>query len=330
MPDYGAKAADKAIAEAAKKIRKVYAQAAEELRQSFADFTRKHLERQKYMLAKVEKGEMTQAAYTIWMRGQVFIGAEWERKINQAAEIMQNANAEAAMIVREGKLHVFAENYNFSSYELEKGLNGTVSFQLYNDQAVNKLLTTKPQLLPEWRIDEPKDYIWNRQKVENVITQGIIQGKPVDKIMGDLVGNLCTANENKMRTFARTAITGAQNAGRQQQMEDAEELGIEVHKKWVATLDDRTRDLHQELDGQEVPVDEDFHVGDYTIAYPGDPTAAPEMVYNCRCTMIQVYPGISRERSRRAYYEDEHGYRKSEVVGDMTYKEWVAWKERRR
>ena len=114
-------------------------------------------------------------------------------------------------------------------------------------------------------------------------------------------------------------------------MEDAEEMGIEVLKRWVATLDSRTRDTHQELDGQEVPVRDPFTVKvdgvTEEIDYPGDPSAEPRLVYNCRCTMIQVYPGIKRKISRMAY-EGDGEKRRSTVVEDMTYKEWQEWKRR--
>ena len=319
MADYGAVVADKAIETAEKRILKVYQQAAKDLKRSLSEFNKKHAVKQKEKLKMLKAGEITQAEYDSWMRGQVFIGKQWKDKLDQTIKIIDHANQEAVQLVNTGRLNVFAENYNFSAYQLEKQAKGVVSFNLYNTESVGRLIQKKPKMLPAWKIHEAKDYKWNRQKVENTITQAIIQGKDVEQITNDLIDNLCSANDNRMRTFARTAMTGAQNAGRQKQMEDAEDLGIKVKKRWVATLDNRTRDLHQDLDGQEVAVDEDFHVGEYSIEYPGDPSAEPEMVYNCRCTMIQVYEGIDRKSVRRD--EDD------EEVVDMTYKEWKAAKE---
>ena len=331
MPDYGSKIADKAIDETTKKIRKVYEKAANDLQKKFADFQKRHAAKGKEMFDKLVNGEITQAQYHSWMRGQVFIGKQWEQKIDQAVRIMQDANKTAADIVRKGKFNVFAENYNFAAYQLEKQAKGVVSFNIFNLDSVARLVKKKPKMLPEWKIDEKKDYKWNRQKVENSITQGIIQGKRIDEITDDLVDNLCTTNNNKMRTFARTAMTGAQNAGRQKQMEDADDEGIKVKKRWVATLDSRTRDTHQELDGQEVPVNEPFEVDGMEIMYPGDPSAEPELVYNCRCSMIEVYEGIDRKSVRRAYDDDDEGRRDTKhsyMVEDMTYKEWKEWKQR--
>ena len=323
MADYGAVVADKAIETAEKRILKVYQQAAKDLKRSLSEFNKKHAVKQKEKLKMLKAGEITQAEYDSWMRGQVFIGKQWKDKLDQTLKIIDHANQEAVQLVNTGRLNVFAENYNFSAYQLEKQAKGVVSFNLYNTESVGRLIQKKPKMLPEWKIHEAKDYKWNRQKVENTITQAIIQGKDVDQITNDLIDNLCSANDNRMRTFARTAMTGAQNAGRQKQMEDAEDLGIKVKKRWVATLDNRTRELHQDLDGQEVAVDESFTVDlngeHYEIDYPGDPSADPEMVYNCRCTMIQVYEGIDRKSVRRD--EDD------EEVVDMTYKEWKAAKE---
>ena len=327
MPDYGAVVADKAIEQATRKLKRIYKQAAKELQEGFADFKRKHAAKQLEKLAQLNKGEITQAEYQSWMRGQVFIGDQWKAKIDQAARIMNSANEQAASIVNTGKMNVFAENYNYEAFQLEKRAKGAANFNLFDDDSVARLVRDKPKMLPEWKIDHEKDYIWNRQKVENSITQGIIQGKGIDEITDDLVNRLCTTNNNKMRTFARTAMTGAQNAGRQQNAEDAEDMGIKVKKRWVATLDSRTRDTHQELDGQEVPVNEPFVVDGMEIMYPGDPSAEPELVYNCRCTMIEVYDGIDRTSVRRAYDDDETGTRDSYTVENMTYKEWKEWKE---
>lgn len=323
MAGYGEQVADKAIEQTARKIRRIYTQAAKELREKMVSFNERFAQKTETMRNKLESGEITKAAYESWLRGQVFMGRQWAQKADQAVRVMQDANTEAKTMIDNGKLNVFAENYNYTAYEIDKQAGAFLNFNLYDEDAVEKLIREKPKMLPEWKIDEKKDYKWNRQKVENSITQGIIQGEGIDQITDRLVDSLCTQNENRMRTFARTSMTGAQNAGRQASMEDAEDMGIKLKKRWLATLDNRTRDLHQELDGQIVDVDEPFEVDlngeHYEIRYPGDPNAEPEMVYNCRCTMIEIYEGIDRKSVRRDMDNNE--------IEDMTYKEWKAMKE---
>lgn len=322
MPDYGSMIAERAIGTVNRRLRTTYRTAAKELKSKLADFARKHEAKEKIMLDKLAQGLITQDDLDKWRIGQVFMEKQWKDKIDQCTRILTNANKEAALAVHQSKLDVFAENYNHAAYELEKTA-GNLGFETYNTQTVAKLVKSNPKMLPKWKIDEPKDYKWNQKKVNNCIRQGIIQGESINQITDRLVITLITQNENKMRTFARTAMTGAQNAGRQKQMEDAEDMGIKVKKRWLATLDDRTRDTHQDLDGQEVPVDEPFTVDvdgkKEEIEFPGDPNAEPCLVFNCRCTMIQVYEGVERKSVRR---DDEDN-----LVENMTYKEWQEWKK---
>ena len=206
-----------------------------------------------------------------------------------------------------------------------------MSFTVYDSATVTKLLHEHPELLPRKVVNGVKDRAWNRIKIANAITQGIIQGESVDQIAERLARELRSTNFNKMRMFARTAMTGAQNAGRQKQMEDAVEKGIDIKKQWIATLDDRTRDTHQHLDGQTVAVDESFHVmtktGEEKIRYPGDPNAEPALVYNCRCTMKSVFEVTEGQKRTRRAYRWVNGHRESYLVQDMTYDEWKKWKE---
>ena len=51
-------------------------------------------------------------------------------------------------------------------------------------------------------------------------------------------------------------------------------------KIWVAVMDDKTRDSHAEIDGEEVPINYPFSNG---LQMPGDPSGPPEEVINCRC-----------------------------------------------
>ena len=321
-PDYGAMVADTVTDEITKRVHGVYQQASKRLQKKLGEFTKRFAGQDAEKRKLLEEKKITLVEYNSWRDRQIFRQKQWQDKLDQATRIMNDANSEAAEIVRKGKLNVFAENYNFEAYKIEKA-SGISTFNLYNEKSAARLIRKKPKLLPEWKINEKKDYKWNRKKVNNTITQGIIQGKDIREITKDLTANLCAQNENKMRTFARTAMTGAQNAGRLAQMEDAEDMGIKVKKRWVAVLDNRTRDAHGDLDGQEVDVNEPFRVmvdGQWMeIDFPGDPSADPCMVYNCRCSMIEVYEGIDRKSVRRDMDNN--------LVENMTYNEWKKMKE---
>ena len=327
LRDYGSKITDAAVARAVRKMRRVYAQAERELTGKLQAFRKHTAKRQRELAQDLANGLISKAEYDSRMRGQIFTGKLWEQKVDQAANIFTRANRTVHKFIRKIVLWVFSENYNSFAYDTE--VNTGISFNIYNEDAVERLIVKEPQLLPEWKIDELKDYIWNRQKVENAVTQGIIQGESVDQIAQRIATGLQSTNMNKMRMFARTAMTGAQNAGRQKQFEDAVSRGINIQKQWIATLDDRTRDTHQHLDGQVVPVDQSFHVGTKhgteAIRYPGDPSADPALVYNCRCTMKSVFKGM--KGGQRRAYTVEDGIRKSYVVENMTYDEWKKWKE---
>ena len=120
---------------------------------------------------------------------------------------------------------------------------------------------------------------------------------------------------------ARTAVTGAENGGRLAGMEAAQRKGIDVQKEWLATLDGRTRFDHRAMDGQVVPLDKKFPNG---LMYPGDPNGRPELVYNCRCTMVSNIAGIDTTDAQRRARNAEG---RNEVISNMTYSQWAGWKQ---
>lgn len=309
MADRGARYADKKLSEIDRELRKVYRQAQKELTAKLSDFNKRHRQKDREKRQQMDKGEISKQQYKDWLAGQVFMRGQWERKLDQVNQVMLHHNEQAMRIINDSRLDVFAENYYSEGFKA-KWIIQDVGFNVYSTHAIARLLEKQPQILPKWKIDEEKDYKWNEKKVNNIIQQGIIQGESVDQIGKRLCEDLSSQNESKMTMFARTAITGAQNAGRQVQMEQSAAAGIKVNKRWIATLDNRTRDLHRARDGEEVPYDEEFSGG---IEYPGDPTAPPEEVYNCRCTMETVYPEYA-DRSKE--------WREDETIDGVPYEEW--------
>ena len=313
MPDHIDKYTDQQEAAYARKIAATYKQAAQEVRRQITEFTAKHKAKAAKLLQQVNAGEISMADYRAWLQGQVFIGKQWQDKLDDIVRVYTDADEKARQLMRGTVRDVFTESANYAAYQLEGRLGAAVDFHLYDAKTVDRLMRTNPQMLPEWKINEPKDYKWNAQRVRSTLTRAIIEGKPIPDIADELGQQLATGNAKKMVLFARTAMTGAQNAGRVERLHDTQQMGIRVKKKWLAAHDARVRDTHAYLDGQERDVDEDFEVGGMHIAYPGDPTAPPELVYNCRCTMIYVYPE----------HQAEHQGEKTE-----SYEKWLEKKAR--
>lgn len=85
---------------------------------------------------------------------------------------------------------------------------------------------------------------------------------------------------SRAATIARTEIIGAAN---QASLAAAQLSGAAPYKQWLATLDNRTRESHAELNGETVPINDVFSNG---LNAPGDPYGDPGEVINCRCTVI--------------------------------------------
>jgi SPP1 gp7 family putative phage head morphogenesis protein len=235
------------------------------------------------------------------------------------------ANEQANAIVEGQKRAVFTENMAFQAYEIEHGLGMELSFSIYDSAAVTRLLREQPELLPRRIINGIKDMAWNRTKIANCIIQGIIQGESIPTIAQRIARETSSSNMHAMIRYARTAMTGAQNAGRMEMLREAQQMGIDVKKKWLATLDGRTRDAHRALDGQVQEVEKPFksELGD--IMYPGDFQAHPANVYNCRCTLVYEYPKYLPQNAERRAYNNPRS-RESELIPDMTYREWRRWR----
>jgi hypothetical protein len=59
-------------------------------------------------------------------------------------------------------------------------------------------------------------------------------------------------------------------------------------KRWVSMRDNRVRPDHVTADGQTVPIGQDFNIGGWPAAYPGDPRLPIGERINCRCGISDV------------------------------------------
>ena len=291
MSDYLSRYADKKQDELERDVAKVYRQAQHDMWDKLQGYIKRYERIDESKRQQVADGKISQAEYDEWKRRRVFNGEQWLRQRKAISHVLTEADRQAANIINNGTLDVFKEAANYSAYDIEQNTRGAVSFDLYDKTTVTRLIADKPELLPRRVVDGKKADAWHTREISNAIAQGIIQGESIPDLAKRIARDTGIQADNSATRYARTAMTGAQNSGRVERMEEAQEMGIEIRKRWLATLDSRTRDEHGQLDGQEVPVDEPFVVDGKEIMFPGDPNCPHgELVWGCRCTLINVYP----------------------------------------
>jgi hypothetical protein len=127
--------------------------------------------------------------------------------------------------------------------------------------------------------------------VRDAVTEAQTEGRSIPELR-DLVSDiLVTRGETtwagRAETIARTESTAGWNGGRLQAWKVlAAEDGDARDRVWISTIDERTRPSHWRADGQRVPLDGKFLVGDAHLDHPGDPHGPPEETIRCRCSML--------------------------------------------
>lgn len=327
MSDIGHDLTERELAKLEKRIAEVYKDAANELQESVDDYFEKLKKRDGHQKALLDAGKITEEQYKQWRLNQIGRGERFEDLRDKIAERYTKANEIAAAYVNDATPGIYSLNRNYAAYTIEQ-MSGNVGFTFWDEQTVKKMILEAPDLMPYYpenrAINRGIDLAYGKRQITASVTSGILQGKSISRIANDLQDRIETMNRASAIRTARTAVTNAQNAGRQDSYEQAAKMGIKVYKRWVATKDERTRHDHGMADGQVVEYDKPFVVGGEKLMYPGDRSGSPWNVYNCRCRMRTVEkPGIEAEPRQMRVKDPTTG--RNVLVNEMTYAEWQEW-----
>jgi SPP1 gp7 family putative phage head morphogenesis protein len=148
--------------------------------------------------------------------------------------------------------------------------------------AIRSALTSKPmqgRLLSKWYSDLATSTAKN---ISDQLTMGFLQGESIDRLSARIMGipNIeksfaGTSTRAQVRRHVRTVTRTATNhiASNARDLTYAENKDIIKRVRYVATLDSRTSDVCQSLDGQEFPVGQGER---------------PPMHHQCRSTTVPI------------------------------------------
>ena len=173
---------------------------------------------------------------------------------------------------------VYAEAYDWQMGSLTAAATSeaTANARAYIETVNNRLVGVADEIFSD---------------IQRELSQGMEAGEDadqlarrVDRVFKERGGNNWLGRAS---VIAQTETAAAMNAGRQQaalDYADANGLKSGITKMWITKEDDKVREAHAEAHGQTQPLTDPFIVATVEMMVPGDPTAPPELVVNCRCT----------------------------------------------
>lgn len=330
--DLGHNLTDKELAKLERRIAKLYREAGEEMQatiDAYFEQFKKRDEEMKALIGTVQNGkEWTEADYKQWRLNQIGRGERYQAMRDKVAQRATDANAVAVSYTNDATPGIYSLNRNYAAYTIER-VTGNIGFDLWDEQTVKRLMVEQPDLMPYYPKDRALkrgiDLAYGKKQITASVTSSILQGKSIKHMADDLQKRITTMSRDSAIRTARTAATGAQNAGRMDSYAAAEKMGIKLKKEWLATLDSRTRHSHAMLDGEQVAQDKKFSNG---CRFPGDPQGPPWEIYNCRCTLIAAVEGVDTASAQRCARNPVTG--ETKLIQNMPYQEWVRSKQKQK
>lgn len=334
MMDQAHKWTEEQLQRLERRIAGVYREAWDDLEKTVIDyferFQARDEEMKKLVGTEINGRIWTEQDYQQWRLNQIGRGERFDDLAVKVAERYTRANETAISYVNDDTPSIYSLNRNYAAYTIEK-VAGDVGFTLWDEQSVKRLIVENPELMPYYpekkAVKRGIDLAWGKKQITASVTSSILQGRSIKGIANDLQDRISDMNRTSAIRAARTAVTGAQNAGRMDSYVAAEKMGVKLRKEWLATLDNRTRHAHAVLDGQKADIDKPFKVDGQEIRYPGDPTAAGYLVYNCRCTLIADVDAVDTSDAKRWARNPDTG--RPMKIENMTYAQWAGWKNDR-
>lgn len=247
------------------------------------------------------------------------IKKDWSRQLENASARVHIERLEAMKLQVRGEIeklyngresgfesylkNLYKDQYNRTAFQIAKGTGVGTNIYSLNDKLVNTVI--KKPWAPDGknfsdRIWEDKDKLINTLHTE--MTQAFIRGDSLEKLADKIAEKMKVSKANASRLVYTESAAYSSRA----RLKSYQDLGVEKYEI-VATLDNRTSDICQDMDGKV------FDLKDYEVGV----TANPFHV-RCRTTTAPYFDDMEGERAARNEVTGETEY----VPADITYKDW--------
>ncbi len=225
-----------------------------------------------------------------------YLNAQMEAEVQKAGLKEQRIDTEALR-------NIYTDSYYRAGFDVAKGIGSTPnSFSTLDTQTVEQVMNAKFQGRNfSKRIWNNTDILAGRLKGD--LATAIANGQSIQKTAADFRHRFGVQQYYAERLI-RTESNHFHNSG---ELESYKAMGFDQFR-YVATLDNRTSEICQELDGKIFKVSE---------GVPGE--NVPPAHVNCRSTIVPYFKDYEPET--RLYRDPKTG--KNQYTYNMGYRDWV-------
>lgn len=232
--------------------------------------------------------------------------AKTERELNT---LIGRATQRTRAANRRLQVQQYNESFFRHAWAIEQNIGVRIAWGGVPSAAVEAMVNNDLKLIAESRLRN-----LGRERIRRSLAQGLVRGDSFPKMAREIREVIDGTAADAMR-ITRTEGLRAMTQGELLTYDRAEEAGIEGRKVWVASLDDRTRQSHRDMDGRIADDDGRFTLPSGVHTDGPRLSGEPEEDINCRCTLIYQIEGLAPELRR---------IRDEGVQPYQTYNEWAG------
>lgn len=245
------------------------------------------------------------------------------KMLKRIDEMAKKEYKEVAKTIKNSQENVYLEEHNAQIFVTERETQKRIDFDIPNAKEIRAAIEQPiDKINIDKSLEKHRDTLQDKIRIH--ITQGLMNGDGYS-IVAKAIQKDIEVSKSRALTIARTELGRAKSQAMLDSAMQVKANGLDIKKRWHATLDARTRHDHRELDGQVKRIDEPFEIngcsGQAPYLFVGVKSASENI--NCRCTLLTFIDEDELPTSRRAR-DDNETYN----VNDMTYREWEKMKQK--
>ena len=323
---------DKKLEEMEKRLSAIYSASEKKIQSKMLEFAKSIEGRASELLNAIKQAKTENEAkkakndYIQYFKKEVVKSKAFKDLSKEIAIDLFNTNTESSAFINSKTPEIYALNYNWINQQLSKDIPDFVAQEITAKEADEYGELTKQT------VSKSKDTKWNENNIKKSVVVGASLLLGANAIMKRSAKLTVEKNKNSASMHNSGMGTDAENKARLDGMYWAEYLGNKMHKVWIATPDNRTRDSHALLDGVDIPLNQIFDNG---CSRPRDPRGEPAEICNCRCSLKYVDVGGEKGQTRFARqgevtgsYKRSSSFKgtKSVEIPNMSYEEFMKWR----